>query len=144
MFKSIQYNFYFKATYSEDYTFILDNNNKIIYWWYFEINSFESELKNQYIYTKTLIAGTFYNFRLNIYIAENIVSILLSYYSPNQQITSINSDNGNIFYDLIPIENKQVNILTYSSPSKITKFYESSSSYSLSSVTFNREAPWWL
>ena len=143
MFKSIQYNFYFKATYSEDYTFILDNNNKIIYWWYFEINSFESELKNQYIYTKTLIAGI-YNFRLNIYIAENIVSILLSYYSPNQQITSINSDNGNIFYDLIPIENKQVNILTYSSPSKITKFYESSSSYNLSSVTFNREAPWWL
>ena len=138
MFKSIQYNFYFKATYSEDYTFILDNNNKIIYWWYFEINSFESELKNQYIYTKTLIAGI-YNFRLNIYIAENIVSILLSYYSPNQQITSINSDNGNIFYDLIPIENKQVNILTYSSPSKITKFYESSSSYSLLSVTFNWE-----
>ena len=112
MFKSIQYNFYFKATYSEDYTFILDNNNKIIYWWYFEINSFESELKNQYIYTKTLIAG-FYNFRLNIYIAENIVSILLSYYRQSQQITLINSDNGNIFYDLgdgIPIENKQVNI----------------------------------
>ena len=94
-----------------------------------------------------MIAGTFYNFRLNIYIAENIVSILLRYYSPSQQITSINSDNGNIFYDLgdgIPIENKQVNILAYSSPSKITKFYESSSSYNLSSVTFNREAPWWL
>ena len=31
LFKSIQYNFYFKATYSEDYTLILDNNNKIIY-----------------------------------------------------------------------------------------------------------------
>ena len=115
MFKSIQYNFYFKATYSEDYTLILDNNNNIRLFIddILVINSFESELKNQYIYTKTLIAGIFYNFRLNIYIAENIVSILLSYYSPNQQITSINSDNGNIFYDLgdgIPIENKQVNI----------------------------------
>ena len=115
LFKSIQYNFYFKATYSEDYTLILDNNNNIRLFIddILVINSFESELKNQYIYTKTLIAGKFYNFRLNIYIAENIVSILLSYYSPNQQITSINSDNGNIFYNLgdgIPIENKQVNI----------------------------------
>ena len=115
MFKSIQYNFYFKATYSEDYTLILDNNNNIRLFIddILVINSFESELKNQYIYTKTLIAGTFYNFRLNIYIAENIVSILLSYYRQSQQITLINSDNGNIFYDLgdgIPIENKQVNI----------------------------------
>ena len=104
-----------KAIYSEDYAFILDNNNNNIRLFIDDIlviNSFESELKNQYIYTKTLIAGI-YNFRLNIYIAENIVSILLRYYSPSQQITSIDSDNGNIFYDLgdgIPIENKQVNI----------------------------------
>ena len=147
LYKSVQFNFYFKAIYSEDYTFVVDTNSNNIRLFIDDIlviNSFESELKHQYSYTKTLVANTFYNFRLNVYIAESIVSLLLSYYSSSQPVTSMNSDNGNIFYDIgdgIPIENKQINILTYSPPSKITKFYESTSLYSQSSVTFNWEAP---
>ena len=53
----------------------------------------------------------------------------------------INIDNTSITYgEGVSIENKQINILKYSPPSKITIFYESTSSYSQSSVTFNLEA----
>ena len=147
LYKSIQFNFYFKASYNEDYTFILDTNKNNIRLFIDDvlvINSFDSELTTQYSYTKKLVANTFYNFRLNIYIAESLVSILLSYYSTTEQVTSMNSNNGNVFYDIgegVSIENKQVNILTYSPPSKITTFYESTSSYSQTNVTFNWEAP---
>ena len=52
----------------------------------------------------------------------------------------INIDNTSIIYGGVSIENKQINILKYSPPSKITTFYESTSSYSQSSVTFNWES----
>ena len=53
----------------------------------------------------------------------------------------ITIDNTSITYgEGVSIENKQINILKYSPPSKITTFYESTSSYSQSSVTFNWKA----
>ena len=53
----------------------------------------------------------------------------------------INIDNTSIIYGKgVSIENKQINILKYSPPSKITTIYESTSSYSQSCVTFNWKA----
>lgn len=144
LYKSLQFSFYFYPLYTETYYFIISNKKYNDFKFLIDDNlliiTFTLEDNDQYICSISLTTYKYYNIRINLYIESNIVNLKVTYYSESQTLKTINyNSNNDIYYALdydTPINNNEINLNTYSPPSKITSFSEGDKlTYSSTNIT---------